>query len=78
MAQLPAVTLGHGGRVAILTQGRTPFDSRAAVKLSGDVVDELDRGARGTRTRVTQLITSEVLPIVMGRAWAFSRSTVIR
>jgi NAD-dependent deacetylase len=41
VAQLPAVTLGNGGRVAILTQGSTPFDSRAAVKLSGDVVDEL-------------------------------------
>jgi NAD-dependent deacetylase len=42
VAQLPAVTLGNGGRLAILTQGPTPFDSRAAVKLSGDVVDELN------------------------------------
>jgi NAD-dependent deacetylase len=42
VAQLPAVTLGNGGRLAILTQGPTPFDSRADVKLSGDVVDELN------------------------------------
>jgi NAD-dependent deacetylase len=42
VAQLPAVTLAAGGRVAILTQGMTPFDSRAAVRCGGDVVDELD------------------------------------
>jgi NAD-dependent deacetylase len=42
VAQLPAVTLAAGGRVAILTQGPTPYDARAAVKLSGDVVEELD------------------------------------
>jgi NAD-dependent deacetylase len=41
VAELPAVTLSNGGSLAILTQGPTPFDSRAAVKLSGDVVDEL-------------------------------------
>jgi NAD-dependent deacetylase len=42
VAQLPATTLAAGGKVAILTQGPTPFDSRATVRLSGDVVDELD------------------------------------
>jgi NAD-dependent deacetylase len=42
VAQLPAVTLASGGELAILTKGSTPFDSRAAVKLDGDVVDELD------------------------------------
>ncbi|MFL5830691.1 MAG: SIR2 family NAD-dependent protein deacylase [Solirubrobacteraceae bacterium] len=41
VAQLPATTLAAGGKIAILTQGRTPFDSRAAVRCSGDVVDEL-------------------------------------
>jgi NAD-dependent protein deacetylase/lipoamidase len=41
VAQLPATTLAAGGRLAILTQGPTPFDSRAAVRCSGDVVDEL-------------------------------------
>jgi NAD-dependent deacetylase len=41
VAQLPAMTLGAGGQIAILTQGPTPFDTRAAVKLSGDIVDEL-------------------------------------
>jgi NAD-dependent protein deacetylase/lipoamidase len=42
VAQLPAVTLGRGGALAILTQGSTPFDSRAALRLGGDVVDELE------------------------------------
>lgn len=41
VAQLPATTLAAGGRVAILTQGQTPYDSRAAVRMNGDVVDEL-------------------------------------
>jgi NAD-dependent deacetylase len=41
VAQLPAVTLAAGGELAILTTGPTPFDSRAAVKLNGDIVDEL-------------------------------------
>lgn len=42
IAQLPSVTRQAGGSVAIVTQGRTPFDSRAAVKLDGDVVAELE------------------------------------
>jgi NAD-dependent deacetylase len=42
VSQLPAVTLANGGQLAILTQGATPFDSRAAVRLTGDVVAELD------------------------------------
>jgi NAD-dependent deacetylase len=42
VAQLPTVTLGAGGALAILTRGPTPFDSRAAVRLGGDVVDELE------------------------------------
>ena len=42
VAQLPAVTLSGGGRVAILTQGPTPFDDRAAVRCDGDVVEELE------------------------------------
>jgi NAD-dependent deacetylase len=41
VAQLPAVTLASGGRLAIVTQSTTPFDSRAAVRCGGDVVDEL-------------------------------------
>ena len=42
VAELPTLTLNGGGRIAILTQGRTPFDDRATVRGSGDVVDELD------------------------------------
>jgi NAD-dependent deacetylase len=41
VASLPGVTLENGGRVALVTQGRTPYDRNAEVKLSGDVVDEL-------------------------------------
>jgi NAD-dependent deacetylase len=41
VAQLPAVTLSAGGRIAILTQGRTPIDDLATVRCAGDVVDEL-------------------------------------
>jgi NAD-dependent deacetylase len=41
IAQLPGVTRGNGGRVALVTQGPTPWDDRAEVKLDGDVVDEL-------------------------------------
>jgi NAD-dependent deacetylase len=41
VAQLPGITLRHGGTVAIVTQGPTPYDARATVKLSGDVEAEL-------------------------------------
>ena len=42
VAGLPLVTHDAGGAVAILTQGPTPLDGIAGVRLSGDVVDELD------------------------------------
>ena len=42
VAQLPGVTRQAGGEVAIVTAGPTPWDSRAAVKLDGDVVAELE------------------------------------
>ena len=41
VAQLPAITLRHGGEIAIVTQGATPYDARAAVRLGGDVEEEL-------------------------------------
>jgi NAD-dependent deacetylase len=41
VAGLPALTLGAGGRLALVTQGPTPYDGDADVKLSGDVVEEL-------------------------------------
>jgi NAD-dependent deacetylase len=41
VAGLPELTLSAGGAVAIVTRGPTPYDDRAAVKLDGDVVDEL-------------------------------------
>jgi NAD-dependent deacetylase len=41
VAGLPSVTLRRGGALAIVTQGPTPYDEAAAVKLEGDVADEL-------------------------------------
>ena len=41
IAQLPGITRANGGEVAVITQGPTPWDERAAVKLDGDVVAEL-------------------------------------
>jgi NAD-dependent deacetylase len=41
VASLPRVTLDAGGRVALVTQGPTPYDGVADVKLDGDVVAEL-------------------------------------
>ena len=41
VAQLPEMTLGAGGQIVIITQGRTPYDRQAAVRLDGDVEDEL-------------------------------------
>jgi NAD-dependent deacetylase len=42
VAGLPDMTLRSGGRVAIITQGPTPFDGLATVRLSGDVVQEME------------------------------------
>jgi NAD-dependent deacetylase len=42
VAGLPALTVAGGGAVAIVTQGPTPLDELAAVRLSTDVVAELE------------------------------------
>jgi NAD-dependent deacetylase len=42
ISQLPGVTRANGGTVAVITQGPTPWDRRAVVKLDGDVVSELE------------------------------------
>jgi NAD-dependent deacetylase len=42
VAGLPEETLNAGGRLAIVTMGETPYDEVADVKLSGDVVAELE------------------------------------
>jgi NAD-dependent deacetylase len=42
VAELPEITLTGGGAVAIVTRSATPYDGRAAVRLGGDVVAELD------------------------------------
>jgi NAD-dependent deacetylase len=41
VAGLPELTMAAGGKLAILTQSSTPYDRQAAVKLDGDVVEEL-------------------------------------
>jgi NAD-dependent protein deacetylase/lipoamidase len=42
VAGLPAMTHGAGGRIVLITQGPTPYDGDAEVKLDGDVVTELN------------------------------------
>jgi NAD-dependent deacetylase len=41
VAGLPLLTHARGGSVAILTQGSTPLDDLAEIRLHGDVADEL-------------------------------------
>ena len=41
VAGLPELTLASGGRLAIVTKSGTPYDRQAAVRLDGDVVEEL-------------------------------------
>jgi NAD-dependent protein deacetylase/lipoamidase len=42
VADLPEMTLRSGGKLAIITQGPTPFDRLATVRMAGDVVEELE------------------------------------
>jgi NAD-dependent deacetylase len=42
VAGLPLLTREAGGAVAIITQGPTPLDELADVRLRGDVVRELE------------------------------------
>jgi NAD-dependent deacetylase len=42
VADMPSLTRQGGGAVAIVTQGPTPFDHQAEVRLSGDVVADLE------------------------------------
>jgi NAD-dependent deacetylase len=41
VAELPSVTLARGGELAIVTKSPTPYDPDAAVRLEGDVAEEL-------------------------------------
>ena len=41
VAALPGLTLDGGGKLVLVTQGPTPYDRDADVKLDGDVVEEL-------------------------------------
>jgi NAD-dependent deacetylase len=41
VAGLPQLTLSHGGCLAIVTKGETPYDADAELKLDGEVDEEL-------------------------------------
>jgi NAD-dependent deacetylase len=41
VAGLPSIALASGADLAIITQGATPYDGDAAVRLDGDVVEEM-------------------------------------
>lgn len=41
VAGLPQLTLSHGGSLAIVTKGETPYDRDAELKLDGEVDEEL-------------------------------------
>jgi NAD-dependent deacetylase len=41
VAALPRLTLEHGGRLAIVTKGPTPYDGSAELRLEGEVDEEL-------------------------------------
>lgn len=49
VAGLPEITLATGGKVAIVTQGATPYDEVAEVVCSGDVVAELEAAIAAAR-----------------------------
>jgi NAD-dependent deacetylase len=51
VAGLPLVTHEAGGTVVIITQGSTPLDDLAEVRLHGDVVDELQALATALTAR---------------------------
>ena len=42
VAGLPGLTQAGGGKLALVTEGETPYDGDAEVKLDGDVVGELE------------------------------------
>ncbi len=42
VAGLPGITRARGGRLALVTEGETPYDDQAGVRLRGDVVDALE------------------------------------
>jgi NAD-dependent deacetylase len=42
VAGLPSVTMGRGGRLAVITIGPTPLDGDADVRMDGDVVADLE------------------------------------
>ena len=49
VAGLPAVTLDRGGQLALVTKGPTPYDGDAAIKLEGEVDEELSALAAALR-----------------------------
>ena len=62
VAGLPAITRGAGGGLVLVTQGPTPYDREAEVKLDGDVVGELRGRARGPRALVSRAAGAGAAP----------------
>ena len=63
VAGLPGVTHGAGGRLALVTQGPTPYDDEAEVKLDGDVVEELARrAARRSEAQPLEAVSDAARP----------------
>jgi NAD-dependent deacetylase len=42
VAGLPQLTRANGGKLVLVTEGETPYDDEAELKLAGDVVEELE------------------------------------
>lgn len=42
VSELPSITLSEGGQVAVVTRSETEYDRLAAVRLEGDLVEELE------------------------------------
>jgi NAD-dependent deacetylase len=41
VAGLPELTISAGGKIAVITQGPTPYDGEADIRMHGDVVEEM-------------------------------------
>jgi NAD-dependent deacetylase len=62
VAELPLRTLANGGQIAIITKGPTPLDHRAAVRLDGDVVADLEALAEALGLRHSPPLEPEKRP----------------
>ena len=77
VAGLPGLTRSAGGQIALVTQGPTPYDGQAVVKLEGDVVARARGRARGARlTAGCKNPTGELRSPGFGCFWTWRRGGV--